>query len=150
MCPLSCTPAKLIERTPPLRGGFVFTMFLIKNREEEDPPWRTTPKNDQFLGWFFRGGGPFPPGSWSGNIVNRTPPPGGGGSFDQLGNTLFSRNVAMTQSALVEHIGFICNWANRTRHEWLQYRVVLAHRNHFFDPARKLVSTYWWSQNPAC
>jgi len=49
---------------------------LIKNWEEEDPPWRTTTKIDEFCGWFFRGG-PLPPSSWSGNIVNRNPPQGG-------------------------------------------------------------------------
>ena len=32
---------------------------------------------DQFWEWFFRGS-PLPPGSWSGNIVNRKPPRGGG------------------------------------------------------------------------
>ena len=30
------------------------------------------------------------------------------------------------------------------------YRVVPAHRNHFFDPASEFLSTPWWSQNPAC
>jgi len=35
------------------------------------------PQLDQLWGWFFRGG-PLPPGSWSGNIVNRNPPRGGG------------------------------------------------------------------------
>ena len=62
--------------TPP--GGISYLLCsLIKNWEEEDPPRRTTPKMDQFWGWFFRGG-PLPPGSWSGNIVNRKPPRGGG------------------------------------------------------------------------
>ena len=32
---------------------------------------------NQFWEWFFRGS-PLPPGSWSGNIVNRKPPRGGG------------------------------------------------------------------------
>ena len=39
------------------------------------PPWRTTPKIDQFWGLFFRGG-PLPSGSWLGNHPT---PPGGGG-----------------------------------------------------------------------
>jgi len=55
------------RRTPPLWGGSYLLCSLLKNREEED----------QFWGWFFRGG-PLPPGSWSGNIVNRKPPRGGG------------------------------------------------------------------------
>ena len=65
------------SKEPPPPGGYLLCS-LIKNREEEDPPWRTTPKIDQFWGWFFMGG-PLPPGSWSGNIVNRKPP--GGGRF---------------------------------------------------------------------
>jgi len=43
---------------------------LIKNPEEEDPPRSTWYKLFE--------GGPLPPGSWSGNIENRKPPPGGG------------------------------------------------------------------------
>jgi len=59
------------------RGGSYLLCSLIKNREKEDPPWRTTPKIDQFWRWFLRGG-PLPPGSWSGNSVNRKPFRGGG------------------------------------------------------------------------
>ena len=64
------------EEAPPSGGVSYLLCSLIKNREEEDPPWKTTPKNDQFGGWFFRGG-PLSRGSWSGNIVNRKPPRGG-------------------------------------------------------------------------
>ena len=64
------------KETPPPGGFSYLVCSLIKNREEEDPPWRTTPKIDYFWGWFFRGG-PLPPGSWSGNILNRKPPRGG-------------------------------------------------------------------------
>jgi len=67
----------LIERNPPPGGVSYLLCSLMKNWEEEDPPWRTTPKIDQFWGWFSRGG-PLPPGSWSGNIMNRKPPRGGG------------------------------------------------------------------------
>ena len=75
----------LWSKEPPPPGGVSYLLCsLIKNREAEDPSWRTTPKIDQFWGWFFRGR-PLPPGSWSGNIVNRKPSPGGGVSFDQLG-----------------------------------------------------------------
>jgi len=66
------------SKEPPHPGGVSYLLCSpIKNREEEDPPWRTTPKIDQFWGSFWRGG-PLPPGSWSGNIVNRNPPRGGG------------------------------------------------------------------------
>ena len=58
---------------------------LIKNREEEDPPWRTTPKIDQSWGWFFRGG-PLPPSSWSGITVNMKSPRGEVFFSDQLPN----------------------------------------------------------------
>jgi len=79
--PLYCVPDQEPGgRGPPLKNHP--QNWSIKTREEEGPPWRTTPKIDQFWGWFFRGG-PLPPGSWSGNIVNRNPSPGGGGSFDQ-------------------------------------------------------------------
>jgi len=69
------------SKEPPPQGGFSYLLCsLIKNPEEEDPPWRTTPKIDQFWGWFFRGG-PLPSDSWLGNIINRKPPPGGGRFF---------------------------------------------------------------------
>jgi len=78
------------DRKKPLPPGrFSYLLWsLIKNPEEEDTPWRITPKidqwffrggssfsgfliwkppkKDQFWGWFFRGG-PLPPGSWFGN-----------------------------------------------------------------------------------
>jgi len=31
-----------------------------------------------------------------------------------------------------------------------EYRVILGHINHVFDPARVFLSTHWWSQHPAC
>jgi len=78
----TCTE-DLLERNPPLGEVSYLLCSLIKNREEEDPPWRTTPKIDQCWGWFFKGG-PLPPGSWLGNIVNKKETsPGGGGLFDQ-------------------------------------------------------------------
>ena len=58
----------LIAGTLPPGGWFLFTMFPIKNPEEEDPPRST---------WYkFFEGGPLPParGSWLGNIVHRKPP----------------------------------------------------------------------------
>jgi len=58
-----------IERTPPPRGGFLFTMF-------PDQEAGGTPPEACFRG------GPFPPGSWSGNMVHRKPPPGGGLSIN--------------------------------------------------------------------
>jgi len=61
----------LIGETPPPWGGFVGWFpnqanKQTKNQEEEDPPWRTTPKLDQIWGLFFRGGS-LPLGSWFGN-----------------------------------------------------------------------------------
>jgi len=65
------------SKETPLPGGVSYLLSSqIKNREEEDPPWRTTPEIDQFWGCFFRER-PLPPGSWSGNMVNRKPPRGG-------------------------------------------------------------------------
>jgi len=50
-------------------GGVSYVLCsLIKNPEEEDPPRSTRYK---FFEW-----GPFPPGSWLGNTVNRNPPRG--------------------------------------------------------------------------
>jgi len=40
------------KETPP-PGGISYSLSSqIKNREEEDPSWRTNPKIDQFRGWF--------------------------------------------------------------------------------------------------
>jgi len=60
----------LIEETAPPGGVSYLLCSLIKNPEEEDPPRRICTKCFE--------GGPLPPGSWLGNIVNRKPPPGGG------------------------------------------------------------------------
>jgi len=55
---------------PPHPGGVSYLLcFLIKNPEEEDPPRRICTRC--FLG------GPLPPGSWLGNIINRKPLRGG-------------------------------------------------------------------------
>jgi len=54
-----CGETKLIDRNP-FGGSSYLLCSLIKNRGEEDPPCRTTPKIDPFWGWFFRGG-PVPP-----------------------------------------------------------------------------------------
>ena len=60
----------LWSKKNPGGGGSSLLCFLIKNPEEEDPPWSA---------WYkFFEGGPLPPGSWSGNIVNRKTPRGGG------------------------------------------------------------------------
>ena len=55
------------RKNPPPPGGVSCLLCsLIKNPEKEDPPRST---------WYaFFEGGPLPPGSWSGNIVNRKPP----------------------------------------------------------------------------
>jgi len=62
-------PLVLIERNPPLRGGFLLTMFPDQEPGGRGPRLKNHPKIDQFWGFFFKGG-PLPPGSWSGN----TPP----------------------------------------------------------------------------
>ena len=67
---------KLIKRNPPPGRVFYLLCSLIKNPEEDDPPWRNTPKIDQFWGWFFRGG-PLHLGSWFGNHPTKKPPRGG-------------------------------------------------------------------------
>jgi len=60
----------LIERTPPPRGGVLFTMFPHQELCVTGPPWRICTR-------FFEGG-PLTHGSCWGNIVNRKPPSGGG------------------------------------------------------------------------
>ena len=61
------------NETPPPGKVFYLLCSLFKNQEEEDPPRNT---------WYkFFGGGPLPPGSWLGNIMNRKPPRGGGAVF---------------------------------------------------------------------
>jgi len=68
-CDMTDSSMTLIEKNPG-GGGSSLLCFLIKNPEEEDPPWSA---------WYkFFEGGPLPPGSWSGNIVNRKTPRGGG------------------------------------------------------------------------
>jgi len=39
---------KVDRKNPPPWGVSYLLCSLIKNREEEDPSWRTTPKIDQF------------------------------------------------------------------------------------------------------
>jgi len=63
----------------PNGGVSLLGSFQIKNREEVDPKWRTTPKIDQFWGLFLTGG-PLSPGSWFGNHTTNIPP-GRGGFF---------------------------------------------------------------------
>ena len=57
------------SKEPPPPGGVSYLLCsLIKNPEEEDPFRRICTRCLE--------GGPLPPGSWSGNIVNRKPPGG--------------------------------------------------------------------------
>jgi len=72
----STIPVENWSKETPLPGGFSISCVpWSRTREEEDPPRST---------WYkFFEGGPLPSGSWSGNIVNRKPPRGGGVSFDQ-------------------------------------------------------------------
>jgi len=61
-------------------GGSYLLCSLIKNLEEEDPPRST---------WYkFFEGVPLPSSSWSGNMVNRKPPWGGG--FFRSASCLFA------------------------------------------------------------
>jgi len=60
----------LIRRTPPPGG---VSLFQNQKPGGSGHPWRTTPKTDQFWGWFFR---PLPPSSW---FRNHPIKPGGGG-----------------------------------------------------------------------
>jgi len=100
---------KLIERTPPPRG--VFPIYYV--------PW----SRDQFWGWFFRGG-PLPPGSWSGNIVNWKTPrggPGGGVSFDQSESCDIRINhVTSSTSAIFWYEKFTSTiQTSRVKYEWI-------------------------------
>ena len=71
------------KRNPPRGRGVSYLLCsLIKNWEEEDPrgPLKNHQQNRSILGvvlqgWFFKGG-PLPPSSWLGNIINRKPPGG--------------------------------------------------------------------------
>jgi len=60
----------LIERTPPPRGSFLFTVFPHHEPGGRGPPFK-------HLVQILRGG-PLPLGSWRGNIANRKQPRGGG------------------------------------------------------------------------
>jgi len=60
----------VIERNPPLWGGFLFTMF-----PHQEPCVRGPPSKDLYQ---VIEGGPLTHGSWCGNVVNRKPPQGGG------------------------------------------------------------------------
>jgi len=93
---------QLVRKNPPPLGGFLFTMFLIKNREEEDPPGRTTPKMHQSWGWFFKGG------SSSSRFLIREHTkyenrPGGRGSFDQNRG-----NLGLIKQSLGTHTPAYC------------------------------------------
>ena len=67
------------KKSPP--GGFpkyyvplsIHYVPLSRTGRKRTPPEEPPPKMDHFWGWFSRGA-PLPPGSWSGNIVNRKPP----------------------------------------------------------------------------
>ena len=62
------------SKEPPHPGGVSYLMCsLIKNPKEEDPPRRICTRCFE--------GGPLPPDSWLGNIVNRKPPRGGRGGL---------------------------------------------------------------------
>jgi len=95
----------LIERKPPPRGSFLFTT-LIKNPEGEESPRST---------WYkFFEGGPLP---WSGNIVNRKHPPGGGGSFDQCVYESCSQcfgGPGSTNCNTLQHAATHCNTLQHT------------------------------------
>ena len=70
------------QETPPPRGFSYLLCSLIQNPEEEDTPQST---------WYnFFEGGPLPPGSLLGSIVNRLVPMGGGVSCDQFESTILS------------------------------------------------------------
>jgi len=90
----------LIKRTPPPGGVSYFLCSLIKKPEEEDPPRRICTRC--FVG------GPLPQVSWSGNILNRKPPRGGGGSFNQFGGSCTPPNLIQIISVM-----HVCNTLQR-------------------------------------
>jgi len=74
------------RKKPPPLGGFLFwvvskSRIRRKRTPPEEPPQNIDPEeppqNWSILGVVLQGGS-FPPGSWSGNIINRKPPRGGG------------------------------------------------------------------------
>jgi len=73
---------RLIERTPPPGGGFLFTMFPNQKPRGSGPPLKNHPQNSSILGMDIHVGS-----SSSGSFVSKPPnketTPGGGGSFDQ-------------------------------------------------------------------
>ena len=112
------------KETPPPGGLSYLLCSLIENRGEEDPPWRTTPKIDQFWGCFFRGG-PLPPGPWFGNHQTEKPPQEGGflsinsSVWTLLSTGEFDRWVHMfdMMDLYVWHDAFICvTWRAFTSH----------------------------------
>jgi len=64
-------------RTHPHQGHFFLSGYIMKNPEEEDLPWRTTPKIHEFWGLFFMGV-LFAPCSWFGNHPTKKLPRVGG------------------------------------------------------------------------
>jgi len=64
-------------KPPSPKGVSLLGGFQTKNPEEEDLPWRTTPKIDQSWILFFRGG-PFPLDSGVGNHLTKKTPGGKG------------------------------------------------------------------------
>ena len=77
-CTYECLDHVDRKQAPP-RGVVLFTMFSNQEPGGRGPPWKYLSKILQ--------GGPFPPGSWFGNIVNKKPPWGRG---------FFSINVRMS------------------------------------------------------
>jgi len=68
----------LIERNPPPRKGFLFTMFPHQEPGGRRPRLKNHPQNGSILRVVLQRGCPLPPGSWWGNILFRKPPRGGG------------------------------------------------------------------------
>jgi len=96
---LNTPQENLIAGTSPPRGGFLFTVFPIKNPDQEDPPRSTWYKSFE--------GGPLSPDPWLGDIVNRQSPskygnpPRGGVSFDQI-QSLY--HVRLVTNLKVPHV----------------------------------------------
>ena len=131
---------ELIERIPPPGGGFLFTMFPDQEPGERGPPMNNCPQN-----FFFRGG-PFSTGSWLGNMINRKPPRGWGGSFDQYGWVL--SHIWMCHVTLMDESCHTYQWV--MSHIWMSH-IWMSHVKYMDESCHtyKGVTSHVWMRHVA-
>jgi len=142
-------------RGGPPGGGSYLLCSLIKNPKESDPPRST---------WYkFFEGGPLPPGSWLGNIVNRKPPRGEGFlsmnlHVDFMSVLLFycANNAHATRMDelchayewVISHMWIHVTIINESCHtyEWVMSHIWMSHVTHMNESCH----TYEWVMSHIC